>query len=605
MSADQTIGASSTRVVHIVDATQGPLVGDGRMRRMLPFAVTATVGTLIALPATSWAHPGVAIAGTIIIAATIVGALLCPWHRIPRTAQLLPALFFLAATLLIASATANGIRSPFFTLAVVPLMWLAIYENRIAVLSGVALAATAIWIAARSAGVDPPANASLSTAVFFVCATGMGITLQRLVADARCLAHALDDQRLSLEQAATMLDALPERVNRYGVSDHVITYCNAAWATQYATDPVAAIGRPLDEFLSEDELAGLHSQLAILGPDNPILKDSVAREVKNAPGQWLEWVDRYMTGPDGAYVLSVGRDVTERRDAEIKLAESELQFRDLADNSADVVWRFLDEPAPHFDYMSPAVEHILGYPPQYFLDDFTRFLDIISEDDRSAVLNAIGGNLVLTRFDFHFRHADGSIVIGETRASPIEGGLQGVSRDVTELRTLQQSLAELALHDPLTGLANRRLLFELIDSELARTERDSLPLAVAFLDLDSFKHVNDEHGHEAGDLILCETARRLLNTVRSADTVARIGGDEFVIVFQPSEPTSQKFIERVEDALSDPIAISATETVTCHASIGIADTRVVGYDCAALLAGADHAMYRVKRTRPVTETNDG
>lgn len=601
MNGDQSGRASSPGAVHIVDATQGPLVGDGRRRRVLPFAVTATVSMFIAVPATSWAHPGLAVAASVLITVTIVASLVFPWYRAVRRAQLAVPFFILGGILLLAAATGSGVRSPFLVMAVLPLMWLAVYENRIAVLSAATLTAATLWLAARSSTIGPPGNGTVSTAVFIICGVGMGITLHGLVADARRLTHALGDQRLELEQAAEMLDALPERVNRYRVSDHVITYCNTAWATQYQVERSAAVGRPLEEFLSEDELDGLDAQLAVLGPDNPILIDSVARAVPNAPGQWVEWADRYMTDPDGAQVLSVGRDVTERRDAEIRLAESEQRFRDLADNSADVVWRFLREPSPHFDYMSPSVENILGYPPSYFLDDFTRMLDIVSDDDdRTAITNALQEDRALASFDFHFRHANGSIVVGETRTTEIRGGLQGVSRDVTELRQLQDSMAALALHDPLTGLANRRLLTELLDADLARTERDGLPLAVAFLDLDGFKNVNDTHGHDAGDLVLCETARRLLTIVREADTVARVGGDEFVIVFQPNDANSHELIARLDQGLSEPIHISATTSVTCPASTGFADTCTVGYNGAALLAAADDAMYDAKQSRRVT-----
>ena len=228
-------------------------------------------------------------------------------------------------------------------------------------------------------------------------------------------------------------------------------------------------------------------------------------------------------------------------------------------------------------------------------------LNIIGDDDRTAINRALHGTQVLACFDFHFRHANGSIVVGETRTTEIRGGLQGVSRDVTELRQLQDSMAELALHDPLTGLANRRFLIELLDADLARTERNGLPLAVAFLDLDGFKNVNDAHGHDAGDVVLCETARRLLTIVRGADSVARVGGDEFVIVFQPNDANSHDLTARLDRGLSEPIKISATTTVTCPASIGIADTRTVGYNGAALLAEADDAMYVVKRTRQIQQ----
>jgi diguanylate cyclase (GGDEF)-like protein/PAS domain S-box-containing protein len=302
-------------------------------------------------------------------------------------------------------------------------------------------------------------------------------------------------------------------------------------------------------------------------------------------------------------VLSIGRDVTERRNVELELAESEARFRELADRSADVVWRFSLEPAPHFDYLSPSIERVLGYPPSYFMEDFSRLLAILDDAGRAAIQDAITGKRPLDHFDLHFRHANGSIVIGEARASLVAGGLQGVSRDVTELRRLQESMAALALHDPLTGLANRRLLLELLAAAVSRTERSGAPLSVAFLDLDRLKHVNDTYGHDIGDLVLSETGRRLLATVRNADTVARIGGDEFVIVYEPGRESSDELVRRVRRRLADPLMVSPGVVVNCAASIGVADTRTVGYDGEALLAAADEAMYEVKRARKVVRAD--
>ncbi|MEY2581459.1 MAG: hypothetical protein QOE09_1308 [Ilumatobacteraceae bacterium] len=605
-TVDETVEAatSSSRHVHIVDATKGPLIGDGRLHRIMPFAITAILSTIVALPSTSWAHPGFAIAGAIVIAAMIVSSLTFPWSRVPRAAQLTLPFLFLAVTLLLASASGKGIGSPFVTMAVLPLMWLAIYESRRAVLLAALVAGAVLWLG-PTGDLPPSGQGIVSSVVFVICGAGMGITLHGLVSDARKLALALRDQKHALEDAAAMLDSLPERVNRYRLPDLAITYCNEAWAAQYNVEPTRAIGRPLDEFLSDDELAGLHSQLAILGPDNPILVDSVARAVPNGEPQWLEWVDRYLTGPEGAEVLSIARDVSERHDAEVRLAESEARFRDLADKSADVVWRFALEPSPHFEYVSPSVENILGYPPSYFLEDFSRMLDVLDDGGRTAVVRALQDDRILERFDFHFRHADGSTIVGETRTTLVHGGIQGVSRDVTELRQLQANMADLALRDPLTGLANRRLFDELLDAAVARTERNGAPLAVAFLDLDDFKSVNDKHGHDVGDLVLRETARRLLTIVRGADSVARIGGDEFVIVYEPDDTTSHNLVQRMDRALSAPISIAPTTWVRCSPSIGIAEAQTVGYNGTALLAAADDAMYIVKRTRQaVRETED-
>jgi diguanylate cyclase (GGDEF)-like protein len=122
-------------------------------------------------------------------------------------------------------------------------------------------------------------------------------------------------------------------------------------------------------------------------------------------------------------------------------------------------------------------------------------------------------------------------------------------------------------------------------------------LAVAYLDLDDFKDINDSFGHDAGDKVLCETAQRLLMVVRGADVVARLGGDEFVIVYEPNDPSADRLVQRIEDALSSPIDIGESVEVYCPASVGVADTRTVGYDSARLLGAADAAMYQMKRLR--------
>ena len=394
-----------------------------------------------------------------------------------------------------------------------------------------------------------------------------------------------------------VLDALPERVVRYRLADHVIVYCNASWAAMYDRTPAQVLGHRLDEFLSDDGLRGLTSQLSRLSPETPLLPDPIARIAPNAPGRWMEWVDRYLPSAGGDEVLAVGRDVTARHIAEAELAESETRFRELADKSTDVLWHYVSDPYPHLDYVSPSVETILGYSPSYLIDDFNRFLGILADEDRAVIDRAVNGKPMPERCDFHYRHADGSTVIGEMQIREVHNGLQGVGRDVTELRRLQESLAALALRDPLTGLANRRLFKELLEADLARTQRSGQPLAVAYLDLDDFKDINDSFGHDAGDKVLCETAQRLLAVVRGADVVARLGGDEFVIVYEPNDPSADRLVQRIEAALSSPIDIGDSVEVFCPASVGVADTRTVGYDSARLLAAADAAMYQMKRLR--------
>lgn len=397
---------------------------------------------------------------------------------------------------------------------------------------------------------------------------------------------------------AQMLDALPERVVRYQMGDLRVTYCNSAWAAAHESTAPDVIGHTLDEFLSPAEMACLNAQLARFHPDNLIITDPEARPAAGPPGRWLEWVDQFLPDASGAVdVLSVGRDITDRYLIEAALAASEARFRDLADNSVDVVWRFLSTPEPHFDYLSPSVQTALGYPPSLFLDDFGRFLDVLDQEGRRTVENALAGLSLPPRCDLRFRRRDGIEVIGEMQVTPIPDGSQGVGRDVTELRTLQDHLATLALRDPLTGLANRRLLNDLMGTSLRRTLHAGLTMGVAFIDLDGFKSINDEYGHEAGDTVLCAIANRLVSTVRIGDIVARLGGDEFVIVYQAGHSTERNVLRRISRAIEPAIELQADVMIRCTASVGYADTRTFGFDMHSLLRAADAEMYAAKRRR--------
>lgn len=392
--------------------------------------------------------------------------------------------------------------------------------------------------------------------------------------------------------AAEILDALPERVVRFRLPDLTIVYCNQSWAAGHGLLPEQAVGSHLHQFLSEDGRQGLARQLARLGPANPLVPDSVPRADLTTPGRWIEWVDRYLPSNE---VIAVGRDVTARHDFEVALIDSEARFRELAENSSDMVFRFLVSPTPHFDYLSPSVEALTGFPASMFLEDFNTFFEMLDDDGRQLIERAMGGLPMPERSDIRGTRADGRAIVIEVHFSPIPGGLQGVGSDVTENRRLQEEIASLAYHDALTGLANRHLLDELMTVGLARTKRHSVPLAVAFVDLDDFKRVNDDHGHECGDTVLREVSRRMLSVARSADIVARVGGDEFVIIYEPNEAEADSLVERLDTALAEPIRVNSSLVVHSRASIGYADTRTTGRDASALIAAADAAMYEVKR----------
>jgi diguanylate cyclase (GGDEF)-like protein len=175
--------------------------------------------------------------------------------------------------------------------------------------------------------------------------------------------------------------------------------------------------------------------------------------------------------------------------------------------------------------------------------------------------------------------------------------MHGVIRDVTELRRLQAITTAQALRDPLTGISNRRRFDQLLHSELERTAQSGTALAVAYIDLDGLKQINDQHGHATGDIMLQESARRLERSVDRAEMLARLGGDEYAIIFEPTTISACQLRRRIGVLLAAPIVVSDTLTIECTASVGIAETTSAGRNADDLVAAADRAMYDDKHHR--------
>jgi len=186
----------------------------------------------------------------------------------------------------------------------------------------------------------------------------------------------------------------------------------------------------------------------------------------------------------------------------------------------------------------------------------------------------------------------------------------GVLRDVSDVVQAEERLTHDALHDALTGLPNRALLLDRLEAALLRSAREDSQIAVLFCDLDGFKYVNDMAGHAAGDAVLIETARRLRGVVREGDTVARVGGDEFVLIVEPwgralrhddISPESDrgrdltvKLADRVIRAIQEPFTVHG---VTHEISVSIGVSYPCGADMARagdVIEEADAAMYLAK-----------
>jgi diguanylate cyclase (GGDEF)-like protein len=168
-------------------------------------------------------------------------------------------------------------------------------------------------------------------------------------------------------------------------------------------------------------------------------------------------------------------------------------------------------------------------------------------------------------------------------------------QELADRRKAEKAIKHLANHDALTGLPNRRLFNERILLEISRAERNNQKIGVMLFDLDHLKSVNDSYGHNIGDLLLQAVAQRLLGLLRKSDTVARMGGDEFLLILPDMNKPQDAFLtaERILSALSSPYLLEGYE-VSITTSIGIAVFPDDGYDPDSLIKKADIAMYKAK-----------
>lgn len=299
----------------------------------------------------------------------------------------------------------------------------------------------------------------------------------------------------------------------------------------------------------------------------------------------------------------------ERARSQEALRVSEERHRLLADHASDVIWTMNLE--GRFTYISPSVEKLRGYSVAEVMhqgmdEALTPESAVVAKAALHAAIEAVmqGQPFPEVRQELEQPCKDGTTVWTEVTTSGMYSptgefiGILGVTRDISERKRTEQRIAYMARHDPLTDLPNRLLLEDRLRQALLASRRHHHQLALMFLDLDKFKPVNDQYGHAVGDLLLRAAAQRMLAQVRAADTVARIGGDEFVVLLSvvQSAAAAVQVAEKIRAALSEPFDLQSV-VVQISASIGVAICPEHGRSDVELLRHADAAMYQAKQAQ--------
>ncbi|GAA0450354.1 sensor domain-containing protein [Alkalibacillus silvisoli] len=300
----------------------------------------------------------------------------------------------------------------------------------------------------------------------------------------------------------------------------------------------------------------------------------------------------------GVYVII--KDMTEQRNAERTLSKNEERFRMIAESSHDLIT--LVDGQGVISYASPSYRHVLGYFPEHYIGQ--SLLHNLHEEDFNTVLDAferakeLGSPISL---EFRQYHQEKEWLWFELQAKPIYADdgqfhqMVVVTRNISERKAYEEQLKLFAYHDPLTELPNRRLFQSNLIKHIADYQKGEKGFAVMMLDIDNFKSINDEFGHDIGDQVIKEFGRRIQDSLRESDFVARLGGDEFIALLTNinSKQDALEVIHRIQRVIEDEWDVSGEELeVTTSIGVALPDSSMVSDE--ELIKFADSALYEAK-----------
>lgn len=319
--------------------------------------------------------------------------------------------------------------------------------------------------------------------------------------------------------------------------------------------------------------------------------------------KWVLERGMAVTDEQGTQVLEgFIEDISERRQALEAVAQAELRYRHIFEHASEGIFQTTQD--GHYLAANQALASMYGYdtPAELIADlaELDRRL-YVDPTQREKFRRLMAGQGKVVNFESEINRRDGSTIWISENAHSVFGRqgeficYEGTVQDITERKSYQAQLEHQANYDRLTGLPNRNLLNDRLNQAIFQAARHSYFLALVFIDLDNFKFINDSLGHDAGDALLIEVARRLRSRLRTADTVARQGGDEFVLVLNDHYQVASiiSLLERVLEEVGRPITLMGRDWQV-GASLGVALYPTDGEDSQTLLKHADVAMYAAK-----------
>ncbi|MAK55196.1 MAG: hypothetical protein CML17_05055 [Pusillimonas sp.] len=381
-------------------------------------------------------------------------------------------------------------------------------------------------------------------------------------------------------------------------SGTIFTYTDANDQFEIATGMHRSqlIGRKPQELFNQQEASRLINEYQrCLQTQSTVEFDQVIR-VPTGERDWNIRIAPLNNSRD--YFLISARDNTWSRD----LVQ---QLDAISDYLPGFVYQLYYQPQDHwqFTFVGRTVTQMFGISVEDVRNNANLLLDRIHPDDRDWVLGSsieAGETLLPWHAQFRMRHTNGTTLWVEARDLPQkfpDGSITwtGYVNDITDRHKLEEEVKHLALHDPLTGLANRWSFLDRLDTALSQSRLRNRALALFYIDLDHFKPVNDQYGHAVGDELLKQVSRRISHFLRTTDLAGRIGGDEFMVyLLEDTHPEAcMEIALRMCEALQNPFWLGPYQA-NISASIGVALYPEHGVDVHSLSHAADKAMYEAK-----------